>query len=220
MINFYFADFAKLVLAFFLALSQSPAKTAEAHVATLKAGDEIDGMVLTSGAKDDPPIWAFCSTEESKGMTSASCWVPQMSALAIGHVFLPGDHAFAQMEWSDLEWELYLDDRLIQLEDFDTYSYIVPTVTSDLSPVREVLTKALAWDVVLTNLRPGEHTIEGRVQAGAEEYRWIINLVIEAKPAPYWKSVPKYADRGVTSSECFHGGQSLSRFHGGCRVYG
>jgi hypothetical protein len=211
MINFYFADFAKLVLAFFLALSQWSAKTAEAHVAMLKAGDEIDGMVLTSGAKDAAPIWAFCSSQESKGMTSASCWVPQMPALAIGHVFLPGDHAFVQMEWSALEWELYLDDRLIKLDDFDTYNYVVPTITSDLSPVREVLQKSLAWNVVLTDLRPGEHTIEGRVQAGAEEYRWIINLVIEAKPAPYWKSVPKYADSNATSSECFHGG---------CRVYG
>ena len=48
-----------------------------------------------------------------------------------------------------------------------------------LSLVHEVLMKFPAWDVVLTDLQSGAHTLDGRVSAGQEEYGWIVNLVIE-----------------------------------------
>jgi hypothetical protein len=168
----------------------------------LNIGDEVDGMRLTSGAKDAPPIWAFCSWEESKRLTTANCWVPQLPALAIGHVFLSEDHAFSKLEASELQWELYLDDKLINLTGLGTHSYISPILARDLSPAKEVLVKSRAWDVVLANLQPGEHVIEGRVRTDLDEYRWVIHLVIEAKPASYWQSFPMHDQDDETRSGC------------------
>src|SRR5687767_4692738 len=126
MINFYFSDFAKLVFAFVLAFLQSDAATA--HTSMLTVGDEIDGMILTTGAADARPLWAFCATEVSKNVTTADCRVPQLSKLAIGHVFLGTDHAFSETKWSELQWELYLDDQYINLDQFGTYDYLLPTM--------------------------------------------------------------------------------------------
>jgi hypothetical protein len=220
MIDFRIADFAKLALAFFLALNQLPARTVDAHVAMLNMGDEIDGMTLTSGAKDAAPIWAFCSSEESQGLTVANCWVPQLPALAIGHVFLPEDHAFSKLEWSALKWALYIDDQLINLDALETYNYVSPILARDLSSMQAVSVESRAWDVVLANLQPGEHIIEGRVRTDVEEYRWIISLVIEAKPASYWKPLPAPEQADKIGSRCSPNGTWLSRFHGRCKLYG
>jgi hypothetical protein len=34
------------------------------------------------------------------------------------------------------------------------------------------------WDVVLTDLKPGKHTIHGSAKMGTDSYRWIIHLAI------------------------------------------
>src|SRR5688500_18007699 len=106
MINFYFADFAKAVFASLLALSQSSAKTATPQVSMLNLRDKIAGMTWPYDAADARPLWAFCSSEVSNNITTANCLVPQMSKLAIGHVFLATDNAFREMEWSELVWQL------------------------------------------------------------------------------------------------------------------
>ena len=137
MIKFYFADFAKLVFAFVLAFLQTD--TALAHTSMMTVGDEIDGMVLTKGAADARPLWAFCASEVDRNVTTANCRVPQISSLAIGHVFPGTDVAFNGTEWSELNWELYLDDQYINLSDFGTYAYLLPTMAPNPSPVREVL---------------------------------------------------------------------------------
>ena len=215
MINFYFSDFAKLVLAFVLAFLQSDA--AAAHTSTITVGDEIDGMILTKGAADARPLWVFCATEVSDHVTTADCRVPQVSRLAIGHVFLGTHVAFNKTEWSELQWELYLDHMYINLDDFGTYDYLLPTMAPNPSRVREVFMKFTAWDVVLTNLRPGVHTLEGRVYAGAEEYSWVVSLVIE-------ESSLGHGDHGGRKpghilSGCARNGVWLSPFHNSCRLY-
>ncbi|HET6596187.1 MAG TPA: hypothetical protein VFG81_11220, partial [Anaerolineales bacterium] len=91
MINFYFADFAKFVLAFILAFLQS---YAPAHSSMVTVGDKIDGMTLTTGARDARPLWVFCASDVQGNLTTAHCHVPQVSRLAIGHVFLGTDGAF------------------------------------------------------------------------------------------------------------------------------
>jgi hypothetical protein len=68
-----------------------------------------------------------------------------VSRLAIGHVFLGTEAAFREMEWSDLQWELYLDDQYINLAQFGTYDYLLPAMAPNPSFVREVFMK----------LRPG-----------------------------------------------------------------
>ena len=214
MINFYFSDFAKLVLAFILAFLQSDAATA--HTSMLTVGDEVDGMTLTTGAVDARPLWMFCASEVNKNITTANCRVPQVSKLAIWHVFIGTDRAFRETEWSDLQWELYLDDQYINLDQFGTYDYLLPTMAPNPSFAREVFTKFTAWDVVLTNLKPGVHTIEGRGFAGAEEYSWIVQLVIEDLS----QGGAKDNKSEEIQSRCPQTGNRLSRFHGPCRFYG
>lgn len=214
MTDFHFIDFAKLVLAFVLALLQPYANIA-AHTSMVSIGDEIDGMILTTGAADARPLWVFCSSEVSGNMTTADCRVPQLEKLAIGHVLLGTDVAFGDAEWSDLQWELYLDDQYIDLQQFGTYDYLLPTMAPNPSLVREVFMKFRAWDVVLMNLQPGAHTLDGMVRADGEEYRWKAHLLIEET---------SQGSRNETSesihSRCPQTGTWLSRFRGSCRLYG
>jgi hypothetical protein len=214
MINFYFSDFAKWVIAFVLAFLQSDA--AAAHTSMLTVGDELDGMTLTTGAADARPPWVFCATDVIENVTTADCRVPQVSRLAIGHVFLGTDVAFSETEWSDLQWELYLDDQYINLAQFGTYDYLLPTMAPNPSLVREVFMKFTAWDVVLTNLQPGSHTIEGRVRAGAEEYSWVVDMVIEE--SSQGRDIGGRTPRDLRS-RCSQKGMGLSQFYAACRVY-
>jgi hypothetical protein len=140
-------------------------------------------MTLTTGAADARPLWAFCSSEVSGNVTTADCRVTPTSKLAIGHVFFGTDEALSKAKWSELKWELYLDDRLINLDQFGTYNYVLPTMAPSPSLVREVFMKFTAWDIVLANLQPGEYTLDGRVWTVTEEYSWIVNLVIEGRRA-------------------------------------
>ena len=82
MINFYFSDFAKLVVAFLLAFLQSDA--AAAHASMITVGDEVDGMTLTTGAADACPLWSFCASDVNGNVTTADCRVPQVSSLWSG----------------------------------------------------------------------------------------------------------------------------------------
>jgi hypothetical protein len=219
MIKFNFAGFAKVLLAILVVACQSPVKMASAHVAMINLGDEIDGMKLTNGAADARPLWVFCASTVSNGVTTANCRVPQMPKLAIGHVFFATDRAFRGMEWSELQWELYIDDMYINLDDFGTYNYVLPTMAPNPSLVREVFMKFTAWDIVLTNLQPGEHTIEGHVRSDDEEYSWIVNLVIEDTSPSLGQSSN---DKGSndSQSQCPQNAKRLSQFHHSCRIYG
>jgi hypothetical protein len=184
MIRFNLTDFVKVVLAFLFAGSQSSVQIATANVSVLHIGDEIDGMTLTNGAADARPLWVFCSSEISNHVTTANCRVPQMSKLAIGHAFLAADNPFQNAEWSELEWQLYIDDKLINLDDFSTYHYVLPTMAASPSPIREVFMKFTAWDIVLMDLEPGVHMLQGLVRSDAEEYRWNVELMIETRSVP------------------------------------
>src|SRR5687767_14912278 len=119
MINFYFVDFVKVVLALILAAFQSAPKAASADAAMLDSGDAIDGMTLTKGASDARPLWVFCSSEVDDHVTTADCRVPQkIEKLAIGHVFLATGEVFPKTDWSDLVWQLSIDGKIINLADF------------------------------------------------------------------------------------------------------
>lgn len=219
MLNAYFVDIAKLVLAFILAFLQSDAATA--HTAMVTVGDEIDGMTLGTGAADARPLWVFCASDVDKNVTTANCRVPQVSRLAIGHVFLGQEDVFRDAEWSELKWELYLDDQYINLAQFGAYDYVLPSMAPNPSLVREVFMKFTGWDIVLTNLQPGMHTIEGRVLSGAEEYSWVVNLEIEGKTLTEWASSGEGKKSGGIRlrSQCPQTANMVSRSHGSCRVY-
>jgi hypothetical protein len=159
--------------------------------AMVGAGDTINGMGLTTGAADAPPLWAFCSgSQENTHIKTFNCRAPMLSTLAIGHVFLFAEQSLATLNWSDLVWELSIDDQTIDLESFGTFDYVIPAMSQSPSPVREVFMKATAWNIVLTNLNPGEHTLHFLAQTETESYTWFVNLVIEGAAEVDISSVP------------------------------
>ena len=145
----------------------------------LKPGDVIDGMRLTTGTKDATPLWAFCPPAQHTGNDAVSyCHVPILPRLAIGHIVMPGGDIPNRLDWSKTSWELNIDDQPIDLSSFGKYEYVLPVMHKS-SPTREVFIQNPVWDVVLTNLSPGEHTIQGLAQIGTDNYSWVIHLTIE-----------------------------------------
>jgi len=148
----------------------------------LKPGDVIDGMRLTAGTKDATPLWAFCPPAQGTGNTSVSyCNVPILSRLAIGHIVMPDEDILNRLDWSEISWELNIDDQSVDLNSFGTYDSVLPVMPHNSSLIREVFIQYTVWDVVLTNLSPGEHTIQGLAQVGTDSYSWVIHLTIEGR---------------------------------------
>lgn len=81
--------------------------------------------------------------------------------------------------------------------------------------------KFTGWDIVLTNLQPGLHTLEGRVFSDAEEYGWVVHLAIEEKTLMEWASRGGGMKSGSPRlrSDCFPTANWSSRLHGSCIVY-
>ena len=149
--------------------------------AMFRQGDTIDGMSLGTGAADAPPLWAFCSgSQESNHIKTFNCRAPMLPTLAIGNIFILADEALTQLYWSEFVWELSIDNRAVDLESFGTFDYVMPSMAQSPSPIREVFMKATAWNIVLTNLNPGEHTLRFLTQSETDSYTWFVNLVIEA----------------------------------------
>ena len=151
----------------------------------LKPGDVIDGMTITTGAAKTPPLWAFCPPAiENDGILSVDCQVPQLAELAIGHTFGVADQALQTLDWSTLTWELDLDGHLLDLESFGTYDYVMPDLAPHPSPIREVFRPMRDWDVVLTNPKPGMHTLHGVARAETDTYGWVVNFYISGPSDP------------------------------------
>ena len=146
----------------------------------LKPGDVIDGMKLTTGAANATPLWAFCPSAQHTGNTAvAYCNVPIISRLAIGHIVMPDDDILNSLDWSKIIWELNIDDHPMDLSSFGTYDSVLPVMPHNSSMIREVFIQKTVWDVVLTNLNPGEHKIQGFAKVGTDSYSWVIHLTIE-----------------------------------------
>lgn len=219
MINFSFVEFAQFVMALAMALFSSSVEVASAHATMLNAGDRIGGMELSKGAAEARPLWVFCSSTVDQNVTSADCHVPAGTKLAIGHVFLGRDDVLQVTDWSDLVWNLSIDGQLINLDNFGTYDYILPTMSPSPSLVREVFMKFTAWDVVLSNLQPGTHTIEGAVRSDKEQYKWIVNLLIEDTSAASAQFSPQEVSKDVRA-RCPRNVEGAAHFQPSCRVYG
>ena len=146
----------------------------------LNPGDEIDGMVITTGVADAPPLWAFCPpAPKNVGPFTVNCWVPLLPKLAIGHTFGLADPALQTLDWSALTWELSVDGQPVDLKAFGMYDFVLPGLVTNPSPIREVFRQIKAWDVVLTNPTPGLHTLHGVVRTGANTYTWAVNFTVE-----------------------------------------
>ena len=150
------------------------------HAEMSKPGDTINGLGLSTGAEAALPLWAFCSSsQENNPIQTFNCRAPAAKTLAIGHVFLLADGTWTNMNWSDLVWELSIDNQMVDLESFGKFEYVMPTIHKSPSRVGEVFKRVTAWNIVMTNLNPGEHTLSFRAHSEKASHMWIVNLVIE-----------------------------------------
>jgi hypothetical protein len=148
--------------------------------AMVGSGDAISGMSLTTGAADAPPLWAYCSaSQENTHIRTFHCRAPVWQTLAVGNLFLLADAALLNRDGAELTWELAIDDYVVDLESFGTFDYVMPAMPASPSPIREVFAKVTDWNLVMTNLNPGEHTLSFRAQSETESYMWLVQLVIE-----------------------------------------
>jgi hypothetical protein len=171
-----------LVIGVLFLLSACQAAGQPLAAAMVGSGDTVNGMGLTTGDTEAPPLWGFCSISQSgRHIKTFDCRAPVMPTLAVGHIFLFADEVLANLDWSELVWELYINDQAVDLESFGTFDYVMPVIAPKPSSVREVFMKATAWNVVLTNLNPGEHTIRFLAQSETDSYTWFVNLVIEGE---------------------------------------
>lgn len=185
------ARVAQLLSAGLLALLTACQAAGQSLNVAFRPGDTIDGMGLATGASEAPPLSAFCSgSQQGDHMQTFDCRAPVLSTLAIGHLFLLSDEAFANLGWSDLAWELSINGQPVDLESFGTFDYVMPSMAKRPSPVREVFEKATAWNVVLTNLNPGDHTLRFLAQSDTDSYTWLVHLVIEGADGVDVSSVP------------------------------
>jgi hypothetical protein len=179
-----------VVVLFLLMACQATGQSSNA--ALVKAQDEISGMHLATGAADAPPLWAFCSAaQENPGTRTFDCRAPVWQTLAVGHLFLLADSALVNARGADLEWELSIDDYLVDLESFGMFDYVMPAMPASPSPIREVFVRVTDWNLVMTNLNPGEHILFFRAKDGAGYYyEWLVHLTIEAEDGADISSVP------------------------------
>jgi len=151
----------------------------------LKPGDRIDEMIITTGADEAVPLWAFClPIVESDRRIMVNCTEISYPRLAIGHTFGLMDLVPPSLDWSELTWELYLDEQPVDLGAFGTYDFVHPDLAPSPSPIREVFRKVTVWDIVLVNPTPGVHILQGVAKVENEIYTWVANFAIETAPMP------------------------------------
>jgi hypothetical protein len=138
-------------------------------------------MRLETGAIDAPPLLAFCSPAQLVGnVITSECQLPALPSLAIGYLPLPVDAGLEAIDWSVTRWALSIDEQPLDLEAFGTYHYVMPATPMKPSLTSEVFKEFNAWDVVLTNLSPGEHTLYFTGQTETTNTLWVIQLNIRA----------------------------------------
>lgn len=172
-----------------LAACQSTGQSPSALVA--EPMEEIQGVTLATGAADAAPLWAFCSAApENTHIRTFNCSVPAWQTIAVGNLFLLTDAALLNGNGADLVWDLAIDDYVVDLDSFGTFDYVMPAMAASPSRVREVFTRVTDWNLVMTNLNPGEHTLTFRAQNETDTYLWLVNLVIERTDDTDISSVP------------------------------
>ncbi len=147
----------------------------------LEDGDKLNGMVVTSGMADAPPLEAFCTFEVGEDVTTTiDCQVPPLPKLAIGHLIGVTGGAFQELDWSKIDWQVYLDGYLLNLDTFDEQSYVEPEILSSPSPIREVFKQRKTWDIVLINPTFGLHTLLCTAKTKSVVYNWTVNFMINS----------------------------------------
>lgn len=154
--------------------------------------DATNSFQLATGAADAPPLWAFCSAgEESIPVRTFQCRAPVGQTLAVGYRYLLADSALLNGSAADLNWEVSIDDTLVDLASFGTYDYVMPGMPASPSPVREAFVRMTDWNLAMTHTNPGEHILFFRARDSAGYYyEWLVHLTIEGEDGTDIGSVP------------------------------
>jgi hypothetical protein len=110
---------------------------------------------------------------------TAQCSVPTTSNLPIGQVFMLADYGLNSLNRSEITWDMAVDDQPLDLGAFGTIRYVIPDMPSSPSSIKEVFRIVEAWDVVLTDLSPGEHIVTGHALYGTNIYTWVLHVSIQ-----------------------------------------
>jgi hypothetical protein len=163
----------------------------------LKPGEMIDDMVITTGVENAVPFWAFCSPKKVNDHSiSADCGDLSYANLAIGHTFGVMDLVDPSIGWEELNWEMSLDGRPIDLAAFGVYDFVHPDFPS--KPLREVFRVLRVWDVVLVNPSLGTHRLQGQAQTPdrAETYTWVVDFTVDTSLQPAFVRYARLSDIG------------------------
>ena len=145
----------------------------------LKPGEKVNDIVIATGVETAIPLWTFCSrTIEHDHLITADCGELSYSELAIGHTFGVMDLISPHSDWEELSWHLAVDGWAIDLEAFGTYDFVHPDLAPSPSPVREVFRSIRVWDVVLVDLTPGVHKLQGQARSEEGTYTWVVSFTI------------------------------------------
>ena len=151
----------------------------------LKEGDEINGMIVTTGIPHAPPLEVFCRFDEDEDATNTiNCDVPPLPKLAIGHLIGMTGGAWQELDWSKVDWQVYLDSYRLDLDTFDQESYVEPELLSSPSPIREVFKQRKTWDIVLIDPTFGMHTLLCSARTETIVYNWVVNFMINSTSGP------------------------------------
>jgi hypothetical protein len=187
-----------LLFTFNVAESESPFSGKEKNYPTLKPGDMIDEMSVTTGIEDAFPLWAVCSpTKVNDHSIRANCGeLSVYKDLAIGHTLGVMDLVDPSIGWEELVWEMSVDGHPIDLEAFGVYDFVHPDLAPSPSPIREVFRVVRVWNVVLANPTPGMHRIQGQAQSrdGAVTYTWVVDFTVGPSEEPALTHSPRQSD--------------------------
>lgn len=147
----------------------------------LEPGDKIVDMVITTGVEDAFPLWSICTPKKvDDHLIMADCGELSYDNLAIGHTLGVMDLVDPSIDWEELNWKMFVDGHLIDLDAFGVYEFVHPDFPS--KPLGEVFKQLRVWDVVLVNPAPGMHRIHGQAHTpdGAEPYTWLVDFIFPA----------------------------------------
>jgi hypothetical protein len=130
----------------------------------LKPGASLNGLTLRKSSPSDqgPPLWAFCPPAFSSepGKLKVECSLPPLPGLGIGHGWFARDESTRDANWSAMQWELFLDEKAVDLGAFGSYDADLPQGgLPGMQADQEVITKLRSFDVLVENLTLGQHSL-------------------------------------------------------------
>lgn len=140
----------------------------------IRPGDDVGGMVLTTGTPGERDIFEFCDPIVIEpGIYERQCAVPALPRVGLGHGFLAPSRRELAREWNAKSWKMTLDGRRIDLKAFG----VLPDRRL-VEPGAGGLVWLRQWNVVLTDPKPGSHTLRyvARYSGGTWDTTWTFTV--------------------------------------------